>query len=250
MSRIWRNTAFCLLLLTLAAVPAAPLLALLVRPIVLDLTSSGSRANGAIEVVNDRNRPIAVEVKVNRMQLGERGAPVLKPNDGADFQIFPPIANIPAGGRQVIRIRWIGEPALAESQLYMFSTSELPVAEQPQQGAELQVLFAINSVVVVRPPQARPDLSIINVQRATDAEGQRGVDISFQNNGAGHAYAGTSQLTLRSNAGWSHVYRQQELGALGLGLVPPNSRRIMFLPVADLPAEGDLSGNIELLRSR
>jgi len=222
-----------------------PALALLVRPVLLDLTSSGSNSTGSLEVINDRNRAVAVEVTVKRLSVPERGDPVLTPDDGANFQIFPPIANIAPGGRQVFRVRWVGEPQPAESQLYMFSTSELPVSDRPD-STTVQVLYAINSVVAVRAPNARPNIAIQSIERITRPDGQHGVEITFANTGPAHGFVANSVLALDDHeAHWSHVFQPSDLNnAFGLGLVPANARRVMFLPVADLPTAGPLTAEL------
>jgi P pilus assembly chaperone PapD len=240
----WRRAGMVLLIITTLALPI-PAIALLVRPVLLDLTSSGSNSSGSLEVINDRNRPVAVEVTVKRLTVPERGDPVLTPDNGDDFQIFPPIASIPPGGRQVFRVRWIGDPSPAESRLFMFSTSELPVSETGD-ATTVQVLYAINSVVAVRAPDARPDISIQSIQRATHSDGKTGVEITFANSGPAHGYVSNSVLALDvSGEHWSHTYQPSELNnAFGLGLVPANARRVMFLPIDDLPATGEVTGEL------
>ena len=229
----------------------APALALLVRPIVIDLIASGSRANSAIEVVNDRNRAVAVEIKVNRLTLPERGQPILTADPGKDFLIFPAIANIPAGGRQVFRVRYVGDPALAQSKLFMFSSAELPVAENPAlKSAQIQVLYAIQSVVTVKPLKARPAISVSEVERGKNAKGQAGVFVTFRNDGPAHGYINAARLDLET-AGWNRTIEAAQLSnAVGLGLVPPNARRAMFIALADVPAAGQLAGRIKVAGDR
>lgn len=240
----WRKPCLFLILLMAFAIPF-PAWALLVRPVLLDLTSTGSNSSGSLEVINDRNRPVAVEVTVKKLTLPERGDPVLTPDDGANFQIFPPIASIAPGARQVFRVRWVGNPAPAESQLYMFSTSELPVANRPN-STTVQVLYAINSVVAVRAPNAKPNIAIDSMARVTRPDGKSGIEITFANTGPSHGFVTQAELELRDDAAnWSHTFEPSDLNnAFGLGLVPANSKRVMFLPVADLPPSGDLSAEM------
>lgn len=230
---------------------AAPALALLVRPIVIDLTASGSRANSAIEVVNDRNRAVAVEIKVNRLTLPERGQPLVAADPGKDFLIFPAIANIPAGGRQVFRVRYIGDPALAQTRLFMFSSSELPVAENPNsKTAQIQVLYSIHTVVTVSPPKARPAISVLALERGKNPKGGAGVYVTFRNDGPAHGYINTARLDLEAGS-WSKRIEAAQLGnAVGLGLIPPNARRVMFIAVPGVPAAGALAGRIKVSGDR
>jgi fimbrial chaperone protein len=229
-----------------------PVLALLVRPVLMNLTSSGAGANGSFEVVNDRNRPITVEISVNRLTVPERGQVVVTPDEGSDFQIFPPIARIPAGGRQIFRVRWIGEPNIPESRLFMFSTTELPVSEAGGGPTGVQIYYAINSVVAVRAPTARPDISISSVERATNSEGHPGVDITFENHGPAHGFVANAELEISAEGGgWSHTLRPADLNtAFGIGLLPPNGRRIMFLALDDVPAQGTLTARLRPLPVR
>jgi P pilus assembly chaperone PapD len=237
---------FSVLLALLFAVPA---LALMVRPVVVELSSSGGGANGSLEVVNDRNRPVTVEVKVQKLTLPQRGDPVLTPDSGADFLIFPPIASIKPGARQVLRVRYIGPPDIPATRLYMFATSELPVAPDPtEKRAQVQVLYSINSVVAVTPPEAKPDIKIAAVERAKNAKGEPGLYVMFENDGAAHGFVGNGTLELTSGA-WHKEFGQKQVGeAFGLGLVPAQAKRDMFIPIADVPATGSISGDIKLER--
>jgi P pilus assembly chaperone PapD len=241
---LWHKPQFLIALLLAFAIPF-PALALLVRPVLLDLTSNGSNASGSLEVINDRNRQVAVEVTVKKLALPERGDPVLTPDDGANFQIFPPIASIAPGARQVFRIRWIGDPAPAESQLYMFSTAELPVADRPG-ATTVQVLYAINSVVAVRAPNAKPNIAIESITRVTHPDGKSGIEITFSNTGPAHGFVTKSALQVNDDtANWSHTFQPSDLNnAFGLGLVPANGKRVMFLPIADLPTTGDVNAEM------
>src|SRR6185437_13322690 len=127
--------------------------------------------------------------------------PVVQPDSGDDFVIFPTIANIAPGARQVFRIRYIGNPSIAQSKLYMFSTAELPVPLDPnEKQAQLQIVYAINSIVTVKPPKAKPDVRVAEVDRKTSSKGVHGVDVVFQNDGPAHAYIGTDTLQLSSGS--------------------------------------------------
>lgn len=225
---------------------ATPSLALLVRPIIIDLTASGTSANGQIEVVNDRNKPMAIEVKVNSFTLPERGDLVLGPDAAKDFLIFPAIAQLPPGGRQVFRVRYIGDPAIAQSKLYMFSSSELPVSEAAAgDKARIEVLYAISSVVAVRPPRTTAAISVAAVERSVGPDKQPGIRITFQNKGVSHGYVGSTVLDLNSGSWRKSIAADATGKAFGLGLVPANARRSLFIPVADVPASGAINVTIK-----
>lgn len=221
----------------LAAIAAAwPALALLVKPIVIEMTTAGTGANTTVEVVNDRKTPVTVELTVAKLNVPERGAVETEADAGDDFLIFPPQAIIAPGGRQNFRVRWVGDPQITKTQLFMFTTSELPV-EIAEGTTGVQLYYAIQSVVAVSPPGAKAEVSISQVERSQNGE-EKGVLVSFANQGAKHAFISSAQIELRSGS-WGKTLTDQDLsGAFGLGLVPAGASRTMFIPVADVPTEG------------
>jgi P pilus assembly chaperone PapD len=224
----------------------APAYALLVRPVVVELTSTGNSASSSLEVVNDRNIPMTVELKVQTLNVPEKGAPVLVPSNGDDFLVFPTIAKIPPGGRQVFRVRYIGEPTPEHSRLFMFSTSELPISSTPgTKKAEVQVLYSINSVVTVRPPKSVAEIKVADVRRGTNDKGERGVEITFQNDGTAHGFIGAASMSL-SDGAWKKALDSNSMGkAFGLGLIPAQSKRVMFLVLPDVPATGAIQADVK-----
>lgn len=237
-----RIAAFAGLTLALLATPSS---ALLVQPVFLDMRYTGMRSNAGLRVVNDRARRVSVEVTVSRIDIPERGAPVFTPIEGEDFLIFPAVGNIPPNGTQVFRVRWIGEP-MAESQVFALTTSELPVAIETESRAAVQLLYAIQTVVAIGPQNARPELSAVEIERATNEQGVAGVRVLFRNDGNLHGQVKDASLTLTSGD-WRHVVTPVEFAnAVGLGLVKPNAQRWMFVAVPDVPAEGELSVDADI----
>ena len=221
---------------------AAPAWALLVQPVLIKMTSSGQSVTSIIEVVNDRNRPITVEIGVNRLTIPERGDVVREPDAGDEFQIFPLQAIIPPGARQTFRVRWVGDQALPQGKLYMFSTAELPVQMEPGQTG-VSLFYAVESVVAVSPLGASPDLSIVGVTRKTNTQGVAGLEVLFANDGPAIGFVADAELTLAvEGSPWSLTLQPSDLSnAFGLGVVPANGRRAMFLANADVPPQGDVT---------
>jgi P pilus assembly chaperone PapD len=209
------------------------------------MESSGQRSNAFIRVQNDRNRPAAIEVSVQTLEIPERGPVVTKADPGDDFLIFPARATVQPGATQIFRIRWVGEPALAQSRMYMFSTAELPV-DMTGRGTAVQMLYAINSIVTVAPPRVRPSLSIIGVERASNPEGRPGLNLLVANTSAAHGLFSRATVRVRG-AGFDQLLSSTTLSsAVGIGLVPPKARRMFFVPVEGVPNAGSLSATVDL----
>lgn len=223
---------------------ASPALALLVQPILIQMESSGQRSNAFIRVQNDRNRPTAIEVTVQTLEIPERGPVVTKADPGDDFLIFPARATVQPGATQIFRIRWIGDPALAQSRTFMFSTAELPV-DMTGRGATVQMLYAINSIVTVAPPRVQPVLSVVSVERASNAEGKPGVNLLVANASAAHGLFSRSAVRVRG-ANFDQLLNSTTLNAaVGVGLVPPKARRMFFVPLDGVPSAGALRATVE-----
>lgn len=239
----------------LTMVAASPASALLVQPISIDLSTANTGSSSAITVVNDRNRPNTIEVTINSVTLPESGPPVLTPDTGDNFLVFPPATTIDPGKTQVFRIRWIGDPALAQSKIYMFSVAELPVDQLKTSG--VQVLYSIQAVVTVTSPNLKTDTSTVSAARDTetrvDDPGKpdivtKGVSVTFANAGNAVDYISHYKVTLSIDGkpGWSKIFEGPEVGKnVGLGLVPPAGRRKLFFAVDDVPDTGDIKATIE-----
>lgn len=227
---------------------ATPSAALLVQPVFMDMRYTGAQSSGGLSVINDRNRPMTVEVTLSRIELPDQGAPVFTPIEPDDFLIFPAVATIPANGTQVFRVRWVGE-AKAEGELYAFTTSELPVDIESDATAALQLLYAIQTIVGIAPAGSQPDLSAESVERAENADGVKGVRILFANAGNAHGQVTGSGISV-SSGGWTHRFTAEEVsGAVGLGLVRANGKRWMFLPLPSVPETGDLTVTADIPRT-
>jgi fimbrial chaperone protein len=167
------------------------------------------------------------------------------------FLLFPPQGVLPPGGRQVIRLQWVGPADLATSQAYYVSVKQLPVAFEPSStdsvGAQVQVLYNMQALVVVAPPGAKPDVGAlpahqVNYQPPAEAGSaalpplQDGVEITLENKGRRHA--------MMSNFGWRlegtdtkgkplrvDISPEELTRAVGTGYVPALGKRTFHLPV-------------------
>ena len=236
-------------IIALAAL-ASPALAMRVSPMVLEMESRGSNAVARVEIQNINQGNLAFETRVFLMQFNEKGEMVETPADDR-FLIFPPQGVLPAGGRQVVRLQWVGEPDLAASQAYYVSVQQLPVTFEPKAnegiGAQVQVLYNMRALVVVAPPGAKPDVKAkavrqLNYQPPAAAGTdklppvQDGVEITLRNDGRRHA--------MMSNYGWRlegldskgqklrvDISAEELNRAVGTGYVPALGERTFRVPV-------------------
>ncbi len=229
---------------------AAPANAMRVSPMVIEMESAGSGAVARIEVQNVNLGRLAFETRVYRLKFDENGEFVEEPADD-DFLIFPPQGALPAGGRQVVRLQWVGETEMAASEAYYVAVEQLPVALEPlgseSVGAQLQVLYNMRALVVVAPRGAQPNVAADSVSAARfrippAEEGAEerivdGVRIVLKNEGRRHAMMSEFGWKLEGSdpeGNWLRVdLSPQELAAaVGTGYVPALGERTFDLPIA------------------
>ncbi len=227
-----------------------PALAMRVSPMVVEMESRGTNAVARIEVQNINPGNLAFQTRVFRMEIDKEGNITETPADD-QFLIFPPQGILPVGGRQVVRLQWVGEAEMPTSQAYYVSVEQLPVAFEPGAadpvGAQVQVLYNMRALVVVAPPGAKPDVKATAVKQvnyqppalpgaAEKPPLQDGVEITLRNEGRRHALMANFgwQLEGTDTAGkWLRVdISPEELNrAVGTGYVPAQGERIFRVPV-------------------
>lgn len=256
LARKWRAM---IVAAAIALVASATAYAMRVSPMVLEMESRGSGAVGRLEVQNLNQGNLAFETRITRMSFDDSGQIVEQAAD-EDFLIFPPQGVLPPGGRQVIRLQWVGNPDVAASQAYYVSVNQLPVQLDPvakdQLGAQVQIVYNMKALVVVAPPGASPNIEAASVQpiqfqpqpaQAGDPlpPTVAGVQVLLRNSGRRHA--------MMAGLTWRFVGKDKkgedmridvapaELNrVIGTGYVPALGERTFRLPLVDAFGPGPI----------
>jgi fimbrial chaperone protein len=204
-----------------------------VSPTHIELTSVGRAGRRQIVVQNTYAVPLPIEISVEKFTLDENGRRRAI-EAGDDFLVFPSQALIPAGGTQVFRLQWVGEPLLEKSQSYIVNVSQVPV-RTARQHSGLQVAVSFGALVNVAPPKGEAQLDLVATEIVTDRTGTRLPMVTVRNPTQVHALFTHSTLRL-AGENWSLTLPPGELQQkIGIGLVQPGKRRKFVLPVP-LPA--------------
>ena len=232
------------------ALVASPVLAMRVSPMVIEMETRGSQAVARIEVQNINAANLAFQTRIFRMEIDKDGKITETPADD-QFLVFPPQGVLPASGRQVVRLQWVGDSEMAASQAYYVSVEQLPVPFEPGSadsvGAQVQVLYNMRALVVVAPPGAKPDVKATTVKQVNyqppAAPGstelppmQDGVEITLRNEGRRHAmmanFGWQIEGTDTAGRGLRVDISPDELNrAVGTGYVPALGERTFRVPV-------------------
>lgn len=214
----------------MCAAPAA--VATTVSPINIEMTCNGAHSRAHITVTNTSTDPIAIAPDTESMRMAEKGHDTRDPA-GDDFLILPTQALIPAGGTQVFRVQWLGDPQLAEGKSYLITMTQLPVKGLKARSAlAVSVSFAV--AVNVAAAGVTPELTVKASGIKRDPQGKLRPYLVVENPTATHALLKDAAITLVSD-NWSSTLAPGALiNSMGTGLVQPHKRREFLLPL-DVP---------------
>ncbi|MEQ8403894.1 MAG: fimbria/pilus periplasmic chaperone [Oceanicaulis sp.] len=210
-----------------AMAAAAPAFGYEVEPMRVVLDLEQGRTSAVLTIRNTRDAELPVEIVMKRRVVAQDGTQSFTPAED-DFSVFPPLAMIEPGASQAVRISYIGDPGLAVSEAFVAEVQEAPVTAEDFTG----VVFAYNFgvAVYVRAPDARAELSVASAERVEGG-------IAFTVANAGTDYAMLGELGLRLDIAGDQVrFTPAQVGELVENpLIPPQARRVFFLPLANLP---------------
>lgn len=156
--------------------------AMRVSPMVSELTTSGAGSAARIEVGNIGSSAMPFETMITEITMDEDGGLTETPADDS-FLIFPPQGLVPANGRQIVRVQWVGDTAIDTSRAYYLWVRQLPVATTPdgEGGGSLQVsvLYTMKALIVVAPPGAEADVQVESAKPALVAPPAAEIDPSL-----------------------------------------------------------------------
>ena len=229
--------------------PISAALAMRVSPMVVEMSSRGSDAVARIEVQNVNPANLAFETRIYRMNFDANGKVVETPADDM-FLVFPPQGVLPAGGRQVVRLQWVGPADPPTSDAFYVSFNQLPVVLEPAKSdtvaAQVQVVYHMKALVVVAPPGAKPNVEAASVrpityqpdasQSGSVAKPGPGVEITLKNSGRRHAMMSAFGWRLEGTGVDGKPLRidlsPEELNrAVGTGYVPALGQRTFKIPL-------------------
>lgn len=234
-----------LVALAIAASLSVAAYAMVVQPVVIDLTTAGRGMSQVITVENTFDKPLPVEMRVEALDLTPDGVTATGKDPG-DLSIFPPQAMIQPGQRQSFRVQYVGEPALQRSKHYFVTAAQLPVQTNDTRS-NVQLLYNFQILVSVAPDGAKPQLSIASAEVGQNAEGKPAPVIAVANASAAHGYLSRGRVrVVQFAADGKEVFRKEISGpelqqTLGYGLIGGGQTRRMTLPI-QLPQAG---GRIE-----
>ncbi|WP_235534206.1 MULTISPECIES: fimbria/pilus periplasmic chaperone [unclassified Sphingopyxis] len=243
--QLLRSFGGAVVAVTIAAAVSVAAYAMVVQPVVIDLTTSGRTMSQVITVENTFDKPLPVEMRIEGLELTPDGVNATGKDPG-ELAVFPPQTLIQPGQRQSFRVQYVGDPALARSKHYFVTAAQLPVQTNDTQS-NVQLLYNFQVLVSVSPDGAKPTLTIASAEIGKDTEGNPAPVISVANASAAHGYLSRGRVRVIQFApDGKEIFRKEISGpelqqTLGYGLIGGGQTRRMTLPMR-LPQPG---GRIE-----
>lgn len=215
--------------LAMMSLTVNPALAVRVQPMAYDLTPSGTGASKDLRVENTSDKPMPVELKVERRQILPDGSETRTPAED-DFLIFPPQGIVPPNGFQTFRVQYVGDPAIKKTVLYVVTVVQLPIDTSGEKSTGVQFLFNMGTLAAVSPDGAKPQLGVADVKPSETAGKLR---IEVKNTGNGYARLRNGVWTLTGGDGKVETLEGEALSnALAQPLIEAETNRIIELPVS------------------
>jgi fimbrial chaperone protein len=243
--QLLRSFGGAVVAVAIAAAVSVAAYAMVVQPVVIDLTTSGRTMSQVITVENTFDKPLPVEMRIEGLELTPDGVNATGKDPG-ELSVFPPQTLIQPGQRQSFRVQYVGDPALARSKHYFVTAAQLPVQTNDTQS-NVQLLYNFQVLVSVSPDGTKPTLSIASAEIGKDAEGNPAPVIVVANASAAHGYLSRGRVrVLQFAPDGKEIFRKEISGpelqqTLGYGLIGGGQTRRMTLPMR-LPQPG---GRIE-----
>lgn len=221
---------YCLFILLFLFATPIQLRAFEVGPLVNELASTGRDASAAVSIKNTSDVPLPVEIAISELLYNPDGVYETQSAD-SDFLVFPPTAIIPPGATQVVRLQWLGDPALQTSRSFFANIAQIPVDLPEGDGSDIQLVFAFNVFVHVAPEKGAPKLELSSVELSKDQSGNPLLIAKIANNGNIYSYVNRTKISVRSGEN-AREFTAREFNELKIDtLLPPNVTKTLEIPL-------------------
>ena len=195
-----------------------------VLPMVFELGSTGKKSSSSLHIENTRTKLMTVEFVANKLSLDRYGIETLTPAED-DFLIFPPQAIINPGKSQTVRVKYIGNPSIQQSQAYRISVKQLPIDMRKEGTSGVGMLINFNTLVNVTPKNGQ---ALLNVKEIN--QGDQQWRLLIENQGNQFARLSETRWTISGRGVEKLTLNNQQSGALSdRNLIPPHSQITLFI---------------------
>lgn len=209
-----------------ALIAVVPAQAYRVVPLTIELEPSGRGSQGQFRVINDTERPVALQVTIQKRETAIDGADVLTPTEEGQFVLFPPQMVLRPGQSQAVRVQWRGSATPEKELAFRVITEQLPInlQRERQGGAQVTLLLRYEGTLYVSPANAAPVVAVDSAKAATNEEGQQRLTVTLSNTGTRHAILGNLKLSVTAGGQSVTMTPEQLEGMTGANMLAGATR--------------------------
>jgi fimbrial chaperone protein len=206
------------------------------KPISRVFAPSGSRATQAFEIANDGAERIALTISFSTLERDESYAETNR-DAGDEFLAYPAQMILAPGGRQTVRVTWLGAPDPARELVYRIIVAQVPIeqlggeplADAPQ--GRVRVMLSYRGTLFIRPAKAAPDIAPQGAAPVIEAGGKRALAIVLANAGTAVGLVKSCAISIApATGGAAFALSPNEVAALHNTRVLGGSRRRYVVP--------------------
>ncbi|MGH1428959.1 MAG: fimbrial biogenesis chaperone [Arenicella sp.] len=202
-----------------------------VSPMVFELEPFGSRSSTSLRIENTKQRPLTIEVSASQLSTDLYGREALKPADD-DFLLFPPQAIIQPGKTQIIRVKYIGEPKLDQSQAYRIAVKQLPINIKEEGTTNIGIAFNFFTLLNITPKKTKP---LLNIEKISPLDNQKW-QLTIVNSGDRFARLSTTEWNISDteNKKTNLTLNPFEVSKLSeINFIAPKQTLVLSIPAID-----------------
>jgi len=212
-----------------------------VNPMAFELTPSGSDSTAVLRVENTSQTKMTIELSASKISIDENGDEERLPAED-DFLIFPPQAFLDAGKVQSVRVKYIGDPAITQSEAYRIKVSQVPIDITGEGQSAIGLVVNFHTLATVAPKNAKIDLVVTSIR--PNASGAW--DMVIENKGSKMARLSRTNWNV-SDGTTSKSFSSQEVADMtDKNLVMPGGKMALSIPALEgiNPATAQIKINV------
>jgi P pilus assembly chaperone PapD len=140
---------------------------------------------------DEKNTPVPVEISLSSREINLDGSVIYPSSQGADdFVVYPSQFILYPGDVKKVQVQWVGS-ALPKKEISLgFISTQLPLKfEEPQEQpktaiARVEIQTRYEGIIVVRPPNVKPDVVVDTAFYRSDSTGMH-MAVILNNKGTG-----------------------------------------------------------------
>ncbi len=235
-------------LMALSLLMLSPANAYDLKPIVIQLSPSGSGTTQTVLITNTHKVPIAIEVRAYSRKQNPDGSETRAPED-EDLIISPPQMVIAPKASQNFKVQWVGDPAPEKELAFRLVTTQLPIKFKDQKEGDVSVKvdmsYRYEAALYIVPPKSKPSAKLVSVAPVKGGDGKTWLEAKILSQGTRRAIIEKPSLKLTAENGGDTVTLEGEaLAALANQNILVGNERIIRLPWPEGLAVGPVRGEL------